>query len=301
MSDVIFISYAKEDNKKANELYKRLKSKGFNPWIDDHDLLPGYNWDKEIKSAISSSRVFLLVVSSKVLSKRGYIQKEIKTALEYAETFPEGDIYFIPIRIEECEVPESIQKWQWVDLFKYGGFNKLVNAIEKAVPRNQSTNKIRKEVEIDMHNQMLKERILYRGRLFIFSAKNKSAISDGVYVELVDSVPDEISSLREKVITFTRGSNKTLNNVWPKTQDYRTKDNLVVHIELDNKSSERVFIYNEDKSKKSAMNIKYFNLAKSKYDDIKIYMQDPINGNVQPLVVENKSKAFALIMPMITT
>jgi hypothetical protein len=38
---------------------------------------------------------------------------------------PEGIAFLIPVRLEECEVPHGMRRWQSVDLFKEGGYERL--------------------------------------------------------------------------------------------------------------------------------------------------------------------------------
>jgi hypothetical protein len=43
---------------------------------------------------------------------------------------PEGEIFIIPARLEECDAPPSLHKWHWVDLFEEGGRQKLIRALK---------------------------------------------------------------------------------------------------------------------------------------------------------------------------
>jgi HEAT repeat protein len=38
----------------------------------------------------------------------------------------ESDIYLIPVRLEECEIPEELREHQWVDLFAEDGGTRIV-------------------------------------------------------------------------------------------------------------------------------------------------------------------------------
>ena len=78
----IFLSYASEDRKRVKGIYDRLKAEGFKPWMDTEDLLPGQAWKQEIAKAIRESDFAIVVLSSVSVSKRGYVQKEFKLALE---------------------------------------------------------------------------------------------------------------------------------------------------------------------------------------------------------------------------
>jgi len=56
---LVFISYAKEDSDAARRIYNDLRVAGLNPWLDKESLLPGQNWEIEIRKAIKSSRYFI--------------------------------------------------------------------------------------------------------------------------------------------------------------------------------------------------------------------------------------------------
>jgi uncharacterized protein YraI len=77
-----------------------------------------------------SSYVFLVCLSQNAVTKEGYIQKEIRFALDVAEEKPEGTIFIIPAKLEECEIPERLAKWQWVNLFEKSGYDKLDKSLK---------------------------------------------------------------------------------------------------------------------------------------------------------------------------
>jgi hypothetical protein len=68
-------------------------------------------------------------VSKASVTKAGYVQKELRKALDVADEQPEGVAYLIPVRLEECEVPERLSQWQWVDLFKTDGYERLLRGL----------------------------------------------------------------------------------------------------------------------------------------------------------------------------
>src|SRR5262249_23280577 len=71
----------------------------------------------------------LIFFSQNSVAKRGYVQREMKLALDTWEEVPEGQIHTIPIRLDPCQIPERFSKFQWVDLFREGGFQRMVRAI----------------------------------------------------------------------------------------------------------------------------------------------------------------------------
>ncbi len=124
-----FLCHASEDKEAVRELYARLCTDGFAPWLDEEDLLPGQDWELEVRKAVRGADVVLVCLSSKAVSKRGFIQKEIKFALDVADEQPEGAIFVIPVRLEACDVPERLKGRHWVDLFGEGGYERLQRAL----------------------------------------------------------------------------------------------------------------------------------------------------------------------------
>lgn len=96
-SDQIFLSYSHVDVEIARTIYERLKVMGYRLWFDKESLIPGQDWELEIRKAIRQSQVFLPLLSSNAMSKRGYFQKELRKSIEVAEEVPEGEIYIIPV------------------------------------------------------------------------------------------------------------------------------------------------------------------------------------------------------------
>ncbi|MEL6930830.1 MAG: TIR domain-containing protein [Cyanobacteria bacterium J06600_6] len=138
----IFLAHAKEDETAVIDLYNRLKQKGYNPWLDKEDLLPGQNWRQEIPKAIQKSQVFIACLSQRSISKDGYVQSEFRIALNVYAKKPQGSIYLIPLRLDNCPMLElgredygiDFRDIQCVDLFKENGFERLLKALEHGFP-----------------------------------------------------------------------------------------------------------------------------------------------------------------------
>src|SRR6516164_2370001 len=125
----IFLCHANEDKPQVRQVYQRLKAEGFQPWLDEEDLLPGQLWNQEIRRALKNSDFILIFFSQNSVLKRGYVQREMKLALEVWEEMPEGQIHTIPVRLDDCTIPEQFQGFQRVDLFRAGGFERIIRAI----------------------------------------------------------------------------------------------------------------------------------------------------------------------------
>jgi MoxR-like ATPase len=133
----VFISYAREDAGFARRLYDDLARHGHAPWLDRELLLPGQNWRLVIQDAIRQSALFLALLSARSVSKAGYVQKEMRQALDVLEEMPPGTVYVVPTRIEDCEPAHDVLRdLHWVDLFPSydDGFRRILQVID-LVPR----------------------------------------------------------------------------------------------------------------------------------------------------------------------
>lgn len=133
----VFISYAREDVEKVKRIRNRLAEAGMRPWLDIDQILPGEKWDKKIKEGLEQADFIILCLSNNSVSKRGYLQKEIRYALNAVEEMLDSDIYLVPIRLDACEVPRSLQDFQWVDYFSLEGPEKLLMAIREGAKKRE--------------------------------------------------------------------------------------------------------------------------------------------------------------------
>lgn len=125
----IFISYASGDRAKAQKLHAFLVSRGADPWLDTENLLPGQDWKMEISRALDETDLILLCLSKTSVTREGYVQKEMRLALDRALEIPPGEIFLIPARFEEVELPYSLRDFQWVDLYTDSGMKKLLKSL----------------------------------------------------------------------------------------------------------------------------------------------------------------------------
>lgn len=125
----VFLCHGSGDKPMVRSLYSKLVEWGCDPWLDEEKLMPGQDWDFEIKGAVRAADVVLVCLSRGSVNKEGYVQREIKMALDAAEDKPEGAIFLIPARFEECPVPDRLRRWQYVNLFEGRGDTKLRDAL----------------------------------------------------------------------------------------------------------------------------------------------------------------------------
>src|SRR5829696_1778126 len=139
----VFLCHSSQDKPIVRELYQRLNAEGWiDPWLDKEKLLPGQDWELEIEKSVREADV-VVVCLSKQFNQAGFRQKEVRLALDTATEKPEGEIFIIPARLEECDNLESLRKWNWVDLFEGDGYERLVRALQVQSDKIGATLKIR--------------------------------------------------------------------------------------------------------------------------------------------------------------
>lgn len=126
----VFLCHSSGDKPQVRKLYERLRAYGIDPWFDEETLLPGQDWNREIPKGVRASDVVIVCLSRGSVTKAGYIQKEIKFALDAADEQPEGTIFIIPLKLEECDVPDRLSRWQWVNLYEPKGYERLIRALK---------------------------------------------------------------------------------------------------------------------------------------------------------------------------
>jgi len=114
----VFLCHSSQDKPIVRELYQRLNAEGWiDSWLDEEKLLPGQNWDMEIEKAVEAADAVIVCLSTNSVSKEGYLQRELKFVLDIAQEKPEGIIFIIPLRLDDCVVPRRLKGYQYQDYF----------------------------------------------------------------------------------------------------------------------------------------------------------------------------------------
>lgn len=126
----VFLCHSSGDKPQVRLIYKFLTTLGSDPWLDEEKLLPGQNWELEIKRAVRASDVIIVCISKNSTNKVGFIQKELRQVLDVADEQPDDAVFLIPARLEDCSIPERLSGRQWVNLFEERGNDLLAKALQ---------------------------------------------------------------------------------------------------------------------------------------------------------------------------
>jgi hypothetical protein len=114
----VFLCHSSQDKPIVRELYQRLNAEGWiDPWLDEEKLLPGQEWGMEIEKAVENADAVIVCLSNNSVTKEGYVQRELKYALDIALEKPEGTIFIIPLRLDDVLLPRRLRTWQYINFF----------------------------------------------------------------------------------------------------------------------------------------------------------------------------------------
>jgi hypothetical protein len=126
----VFLCHGSEDKPMVRNIYSLLREDGVRPWLDEEEILPGQDWDSEIRRAVRQSHAILVCLSSSSVRKEGYLQKEMRLALDVADEKPDGTIFIIPVKFDDCELPERLRHWQWVDWRGENAYARILRSLQ---------------------------------------------------------------------------------------------------------------------------------------------------------------------------
>jgi hypothetical protein len=126
----IFLNYAEGDEARVREIYECLKARGEQPWMEEEDLQPGDDRELVKEQAIRNADMFLACLSSQAVDQAGTFRKDWQKALDVQEEKVEGDSFIIPVRLDDCPIPDAFERWHWVKLYEERGWEKLEKAID---------------------------------------------------------------------------------------------------------------------------------------------------------------------------
>jgi len=131
----VFISYARSDMEFAIKFCKDLIQLNYDPWMDKEKILPGQIWAEEIEKAVKQCNFFIPLLSKNSTKKERYVKTELKQAIDIWKKTKLKNLFVIPVRINECEIPKDLKEIQYEDMFPdwKNGINRVHTSIQQHI------------------------------------------------------------------------------------------------------------------------------------------------------------------------
>jgi hypothetical protein len=131
----VFLSYSTSDRPLAEDLWRRLESRGVRVWIAPHHIPPGSDYSEAIEGAIESSSAVVALISSGANASR-HVKAEIEIG------FSRGKPLF-PVRFQEIQPARGLSLFlslgHWTDLFGAGEAASLERLVAELLGRSGVT------------------------------------------------------------------------------------------------------------------------------------------------------------------
>jgi hypothetical protein len=135
-----FLSYCQENRETVRELRQALIDKGVTIWWDQ-DILPGQDWNLEIRKALWNSRAVVICFSREADARlQSGIYPEILDAISLHRKRNPRIPFLFPIRLSECEIPSieidsmrMLDRIQYIDLFPTEQWSTNLDRLAKAL------------------------------------------------------------------------------------------------------------------------------------------------------------------------
>lgn len=107
-----FISYSSLDKEFVSKLVTHLKMREIAVWYDDWEIDFGDSIVEKVFSGLSKSDALLIVLSNNSIKSR-WVAEELNVSV--MRRLSAQDIRIIPIKIDDCEVPDSLNHIRYAD------------------------------------------------------------------------------------------------------------------------------------------------------------------------------------------
>ncbi len=131
----VFISYDWNDKPKVRELHEKLKAQQYvKAWRDEEGLQGVEDWERTLWEVLREAECVAICLSRNSIRNRRYFKKkEIPFILEKAGGNTELSAYILIVKLEACNIPRRYGKRDVAEVHTEGGYEKLVELIEKNV------------------------------------------------------------------------------------------------------------------------------------------------------------------------
>jgi len=130
---LVFVSYARPDLHGASAIVNLLRDAGVRTWFDKKDLKGGQKREDVVTQKIGDASLVLVCLSTTAADHGGFFHEEIEFAVREAMNLPKRKVFIVPVRFNDCAIPDKLHHLHAVDLFASSGSYNLLNSVGDAL------------------------------------------------------------------------------------------------------------------------------------------------------------------------
>jgi TIR domain len=109
----LFLSYNSGNHEAVEDIARKLRDEGLEPFLDRWYLAPGARWRSKLEDTLSSCKAVAIFVGPGEMGS--WQQREVDVALDLQSRNP--NLPVIPVLLPDCEPPLGfLRQLTWVDL-----------------------------------------------------------------------------------------------------------------------------------------------------------------------------------------
>ncbi|WP_218673890.1 toll/interleukin-1 receptor domain-containing protein, partial [Candidatus Entotheonella palauensis] len=127
----IILCHAFEDKKVVGRVYDALREAGFEVWIDPESVFGEFAWESDTDNCLRQAACMLVFLSKNSVRKIGSTHHEFGQLIDTWKDMPDGTIHTIPVRINDCQMPELLSRLDHIDLFEDEGLEHVIRCLHE--------------------------------------------------------------------------------------------------------------------------------------------------------------------------
>jgi len=127
----IILCHAFEDTKVVRPVHDTLQDSGFEVWIDSESVLGEQDWEPDIANWLGQAACMLIFLSKNSIRKIDSTRHEFGQLIDAWKDMPEGTVYTISVRINDCQIPDLLSGLEHIDLFEDQGLERVIRRLHE--------------------------------------------------------------------------------------------------------------------------------------------------------------------------
>lgn len=139
----IFLSYAREDRVRAQQLMNALQAMGFSIWWDDK-IEPGKEWRSETERALNTASCVVVLWSNSSVSASSFVKEEAEEGRKRG--------ILVPVLIDNVEIPFGFRTTQCADLTAWPPFVQNIALQESESVKTKEFLKLTQAIDVALQH-----------------------------------------------------------------------------------------------------------------------------------------------------